>query len=64
MVIGLGLVFGIAGIVIPRAGQHRSYLRPFGTEQVIMVFPMLPQEMVLAVWLTGLKDLIQLQSVL
>jgi hypothetical protein len=36
-----GLIFGIS----------TGLIAPFGTEQVVMVAPMLPQELVLAVWL-------------
>jgi hypothetical protein len=45
-----GLVFGILGIV-SCALVSIGLIAPFGTEQVVMVIPMLPQEMVLAVWL-------------
>ncbi len=45
-----GLVFGISGIV-SCALVSIGFIAPFGTEQVVMVIPMLPQEMVLAVWL-------------
>lgn len=45
-----GLVFGIAGI-ISCALVSIGLIAPFGPEQVAMVIPMLPQEMVLAVWL-------------
>ena len=45
-----GLVFGILGI-ISCALVSTGLIAPFGTEQVVMVIPMLPQEMVLAVWL-------------
>jgi hypothetical protein len=45
-----GLVFGILGIV-SCALVSIGLIAPFGTEQVLMVIPMLPQEMVLAVWL-------------
>jgi hypothetical protein len=45
-----GLIFGISGIV-SCALVSIGLIAPFGTEQVVMVIPMLPQEMVLAVWL-------------
>jgi len=45
-----GLVFGISGIV-SCALVSIGLIAPFGMEQVVMVIPMLPQEMVLAVWL-------------
>ena len=45
-----GLVFGISGIV-SCALVSTGLIAPFSTEQVVMVIPMLPQEMVLAVWL-------------
>lgn len=45
-----GLVFGISGIV-SCALVSTGLIPPAGTVQVIMVIPMLPQEMVLAVWL-------------
>ncbi|MHB9034556.1 MAG: DUF4386 domain-containing protein [Anaerolineae bacterium] len=45
-----GLVFGILGIV-SCALVSTGLIVPFGTVQVIMVIPMLPQELVLAVWL-------------
>jgi hypothetical protein len=45
-----GLVFGILGIV-SCALVSIGLIAPFGTEQVVMVIPMLPQEIVLAVWL-------------
>ena len=45
-----GLVFGILG-TISCALVCIGLIAPFGTEQVLMVIPMLPQEMVLAVWL-------------
>ncbi len=45
-----GLVFGIMGIV-SCALVSIGLIAPFGTEQFVMVIPMLPQEMVLAVWL-------------
>jgi hypothetical protein len=45
-----GLVFGILGIV-SCALVSIGLIAPFGTEQVIMLIPMLPQEIVLAVWL-------------
>jgi len=45
-----GLVFGIAGI-ISCALVCVGLIAPFGPEQVVMVIPMLPQEIVLAVWL-------------
>ncbi len=45
-----GLIFGISGIV-SCALVSIGLIAPFGTEQVVMVFPMLPQEIVLAVWL-------------
>jgi hypothetical protein len=45
-----GLVFGISGIV-SCALVSIGLIAPVGTVQVAMVIPMLPQEMVLAVWL-------------
>ncbi len=45
-----GLIFGILGIV-SCALVSTGLIAPFGTEQVVMVAPMLPQELVLAVWL-------------
>ena len=45
-----GLVFGISGIV-SCALVSTGLIAPFSTEQVVMIIPMLPQEMVLAVWL-------------
>ena len=45
-----GLIFGILGIV-SCALVSIGFIAPFGTEQVVMVIPMLPQEIVLAVWL-------------
>jgi hypothetical protein len=45
-----GLVFGILGIA-SCALVCIGLIAPFGMEQVLMVIPMLPQEMVLAVWL-------------
>jgi hypothetical protein len=45
-----GLIFGISGIV-SCALVSTGLIAPFGTEQVVMVAPMLPQELVLAVWL-------------
>jgi len=45
-----GLVFGITGIV-SCALVSTGLIAPAGTVQVIMVMPMLPQELVLAVWL-------------
>jgi hypothetical protein len=45
-----GLIFGISGIV-SCALVSIGLIAPFGPEQVAMVFPMLPQEIVLAVWL-------------
>ena len=45
-----GLIFGISGIV-SCALVSIGLITPFGTEQVIMVLPMLPQEIILAVWL-------------
>jgi hypothetical protein len=45
-----GLVFGISGIV-SCALVSTGLIAPAGTEQVLMIIPMLPQEMVLAVWL-------------
>ena len=45
-----GLVFGISGIV-SCALVSIGLIAPAGTAQVVMVIPMLPQEMVLAVWL-------------
>ena len=45
-----GLVFGISGIV--SCGLVcTGLIAPLGMEQVVMVIPMLPQEIVLAVWL-------------
>jgi hypothetical protein len=45
-----GLVFGILGIV-SCALVSTGLIAPFGTVQVVMLIPMLPQEIVLAVWL-------------
>ncbi len=45
-----GLVFGILGIVSCEL-VSTGLIAPFSTEQFVMVIPMLPQEMVLAVWL-------------
>jgi hypothetical protein len=45
-----GLVFGILGIV-SCALVSTGLIAPFSTEQFVMVIPMLPQEIVLAVWL-------------
>ncbi len=45
-----GLVFGILGIV-SCALVSTGLIAPFSTVQVVMLIPMLPQEMVLAVWL-------------
>jgi hypothetical protein len=45
-----GLVFGISGVV-SCALVSTGLIAPAGTAQVIMVMPMLPQEIVLAVWL-------------
>ena len=45
-----GLVFGLSGIV-SCALVSTGLIPPVGTEQVIMIMPMLPQEIVLAVWL-------------
>jgi hypothetical protein len=45
-----GLVTGISGIV-SCALVSTGLIAPAGTEQVIMIIPMLPQEIVLAVWL-------------
>jgi len=45
-----GLVFGISGIV-SCVLVSTGLIAPAGTEQVIMIIPMLPQEIVLAVWL-------------
>ena len=45
-----GLVFGISGIV-SCALVSTGLIAPFSTAQIVMVVPMLPQEMVLAVWL-------------
>ena len=45
-----GLVFGISGIV-SCALVSIGLIAPMGTEQVLMIIPMLPQEIVLAVWL-------------
>ena len=45
-----GLIFGISGIV-SCALVSTGLIAPFSTEQVVMVIPMLPQEIVLAVWL-------------
>ena len=45
-----GLVFGILGIV-STALVSTGLLAPFSTEHIVMVIPMLPQEIVLAVWL-------------
>ena len=45
-----GLVFGILGIV-STALVSTGLIAPFSTEHIVMVIPMLPQEIVLAVWL-------------
>ena len=45
-----GLVFGILGI-ISCAFVSTGLIAPFSTVQVVMLIPMLPQEIVLAVWL-------------
>ena len=45
-----GLVFGILGIV-SCALVSTGLIAPFSTVQVVMLIPMLPQEIVLAVWL-------------
>lgn len=45
-----GLVFGILGIV-SCALVSTGLIAPFSTEQIVMIIPMLPQEIVLAVWL-------------
>ena len=45
-----GLVFGILGIV-STALVSIGLIAPFSTEHIVMVIPMLPQEIVLAVWL-------------
>jgi hypothetical protein len=45
-----GLVFGISGIV-SCALVSTGLIAPVGTVQVLMIIPMLPQELVLAVWL-------------
>jgi len=45
-----GLVFGISGM-ISCALVGIGLIAPMGTEQVLMIIPMLPQEIVLAVWL-------------
>ncbi len=45
-----GLIFGVSGIV-SCALVSTGLIAPFGIEQVVMVAPMLPQELVLAVWL-------------
>ena len=45
-----GLVFGILGIV-SSALVSTGLIAPFSTVQVVMLIPMLPQEIVLAVWL-------------
>jgi len=45
-----GLVFGISGM-ISCALVSIGLIAPMGTEQVLMIIPMLPQEIVLAVWL-------------
>ncbi len=45
-----GLVFGISGM-ISCALVSIGLIAPMGTEQVLMNIPMLPQEIVLAVWL-------------
>ncbi len=45
-----GLVFGISGIVSCMLISI-GLIAPFSTEHVVMVIPMLPQEIVLAVWL-------------
>ena len=45
-----GLIFGISGM-ISCALVSIGLIAPMGTEQVLMIIPMLPQEIVLAVWL-------------
>jgi len=45
-----GLVFGISGMISCALVSIRL-IAPMGTEQVLMIIPMLPQEIVLAVWL-------------
>jgi hypothetical protein len=45
-----GLIFGILGIV-SCALVSIGLIAPFSTVQVVMLIPMLPQEIVLAVWL-------------
>ncbi len=45
-----GFVFGISGM-ISCALVSIGLIAPMGTEQVLMIIPMLPQEIVLAVWL-------------
>jgi hypothetical protein len=45
-----GLVFGISGM-ISCALVSTGLIAPMGTEQVLMIIPMLPQEIVLAIWL-------------
>jgi hypothetical protein len=45
-----GLIFGILGIV-SCALVSTGLIAPFSTVQVVMLIPMLPQEIVLAVWL-------------
>ncbi len=45
-----GLIFGVSGIV-SCALVSIGLIAPFSTEQAIMIIPMLPQELVLAVWL-------------
>jgi hypothetical protein len=45
-----GLVTGISGIV-SCALVSTGLIAPVGTVQVLMIIPMLPQELVLAVWL-------------
>ena len=45
-----GIVFGILGIV-SCALVSTGLIAPFSTVQVVMLIPMLPQEIVLAVWL-------------
>ena len=45
-----GLAFGISGM-ISCALVSIGLIAPMGTEQVLMIIPMLPQEIVLAVWL-------------
>ena len=45
-----GLVFSISGM-ISCALVSIGLIAPMGTEQVLMIIPMLPQEIVLAVWL-------------